>query len=357
MRTATGWHKRLASAAFSALVLVTAGASGSARAATDEPARALADVGNAVYLPNVTKMLGGEDGWQTPFIVQNVGGTSTLVHLAFYSFADGTLVKTRVVPALDPGKSFFHDPNGDADLAAGGQYSVVIRSSASPVVALVNQHQNVRTSNGQAALSYQGLSQGSRTMYAPFFTNVEGQWLTTLVVQNLGMRPADVTLTFQPHVLGGTVVISRTIEPGRSSAIDPRYEPQLARGVLYGVTLRATQPIGVVVNGHWGLPRLLTGSGFSYNAAPANDRPTSFLPYIAKNAGSRSTSLYVQNSATRDITPRVLLCPLNDSLCAGGLNRSAPRPIPPGGVWDLSLNASDIPDGEYSVYSYSDEGE
>ena len=26
-----------------------------------------------IYLPNIVKMLGGPDGWNTPFIVQNVG--------------------------------------------------------------------------------------------------------------------------------------------------------------------------------------------------------------------------------------------------------------------------------------------
>jgi hypothetical protein len=276
------------------------------------------DVGNTVYLPNVTKMLGGEDGWQTPFIVQNVGSVATHVQLEFYSFTGGALTKTRVVPALGPGKSFFHDPNSDVELAAGGQYSVVIRSSSAPVVAVVNQHQNVRTADRQEALSYQGLSAGSTTMYAPFFANIDGQWLTTLVV------------------------------------------------------LTATQPLGVVVNAHWAVtvaprPAPPPGSvpdpmpprshGFSYNAAPANDHPTSFMPYIAKNVDARSTNLFVQNSSTRDITPRLLLCPLNDAKCDGGLNRSAPGPLPPGGVWVLSLNASDVPNGEYSVYSYSDEGE
>ncbi|TME63263.1 MAG: hypothetical protein E6I54_07505, partial [Chloroflexi bacterium] len=29
-----------------------------------------------IYLPNITKMLGGQDGWNTPFIVQNVGASA-----------------------------------------------------------------------------------------------------------------------------------------------------------------------------------------------------------------------------------------------------------------------------------------
>ena len=83
-----------------------------------------------VYLPNVTKMLGGPDGWQTPFIVQNVGAAPTDLTVSFYSFADGSLVAQRHVTGLMPGTSYADVPNNDADLPAGGQFSVVVQSSA-----------------------------------------------------------------------------------------------------------------------------------------------------------------------------------------------------------------------------------
>src|SRR3989442_12360415 len=50
---------------------------------------------STVYLPNVTKMLGGPDGWQTPFIVQNVGPVPTDLTVSFYSFGDGSLLAQR----------------------------------------------------------------------------------------------------------------------------------------------------------------------------------------------------------------------------------------------------------------------
>src|SRR6266508_3887056 len=89
-----------------------------------------------IYLPNIVKMLGGTDGWNTPFIVQNVGAVSATLTFDFYRFTDGALVKTRNVNGLAPGTSVFHSPNHDVDLAAGGQYSVVIKSFGSPVVAV-----------------------------------------------------------------------------------------------------------------------------------------------------------------------------------------------------------------------------
>ena len=95
-----------------------------------------------IYLPNITKMLGGQDGWNTPFIVQNVGASATNLTFEFRRFSDGAVVKSRTVAGLAPGTSVFHCPNCDNELAAGGQYSVVIKSFGSPVVAVVNEHQN-----------------------------------------------------------------------------------------------------------------------------------------------------------------------------------------------------------------------
>src|SRR6266508_6649229 len=61
-----------------------------------------------IFPPNIVKMLGGDDGWNTPFIVQNVGTGSASVSFEFYSFADGSLVKTRNISGLAPGTSVFH---------------------------------------------------------------------------------------------------------------------------------------------------------------------------------------------------------------------------------------------------------
>ena len=114
-----------------------------------------------IYLPNIVKMLGGADGWTTPFIVQNVGTNSTNLTFEFRRFSDGAVVKSRTVAGLAPGTSVFHAPNADTELAAGGQYSVVIKSFGSAVVAVVNEHQNEANPQRQEALSYDGLTSGS----------------------------------------------------------------------------------------------------------------------------------------------------------------------------------------------------
>ncbi|HYK98636.1 MAG TPA: hypothetical protein VEU77_09645, partial [Candidatus Acidoferrales bacterium] len=55
-----------------------------------------------IYLPNITKTLGGPTGWVTPFIVQNVGVAPTDLEVSFFRFSDGALVTCRRISALQP---------------------------------------------------------------------------------------------------------------------------------------------------------------------------------------------------------------------------------------------------------------
>src|SRR5205809_8074405 len=81
-----------------------------------------------IYLPNITKTLGGPSGWVTPFIVQNIGVAPTDLDVSFYRFGDGALMACRRVVALQPFRSFADYPNADIDLPGNTQFSVVVRS-------------------------------------------------------------------------------------------------------------------------------------------------------------------------------------------------------------------------------------
>src|SRR2546423_15548572 len=114
-----------------------------------------------IYLPNITRMLGGADGWNTPFIVQNVGASSTNLTFDFRRFSDGAVVKTRTVTGLAPGTSVFHAPNADGELAAGGPNSAVIQPVRRPVVAAGNEHPNGANPPRHGAPSHDGLTSGA----------------------------------------------------------------------------------------------------------------------------------------------------------------------------------------------------
>ena len=95
---------------------------------TDPPAKATAPIApiarcdatgvpaSTIYLPNITKTLGGADGWYTPFIVQNTGSTATRLEVSFFRFSDGSLVTCHVVGSVAPGTSFADVPTNDTDL-------------------------------------------------------------------------------------------------------------------------------------------------------------------------------------------------------------------------------------------------
>src|SRR5687768_17473966 len=66
---------------------------------------------STVYLPNITRKLGGPNGWYTPFIIQNTGSSNTELEVSFYRFTDGTCVQQYRVSSLAPGTAHSNDPN------------------------------------------------------------------------------------------------------------------------------------------------------------------------------------------------------------------------------------------------------
>lgn len=285
-----------------------------------------------VYLPNITKTLGGPAGWYTPFIVQNVGETSVTLEVSFYRFADGSLVTCRKVTGLAPGTSFADVPNNDADLPHDTQFSVVVRAFGAPVVSVVNEHQ----SSGSRAenASYVGLASGATSVYLPWVAKHADGWLTTFIMQNLGTAPTTITARFISLDSTKTATLTRSAGPGRSTFIDPSVEGALAAGVEYAVTLTADQAIAAVVNAHNDALSVAAPRVFSYNGSPAPTASEAFLPLVTRNSDGigRTSRIVVQNAGTSDATPTLTL----RAFAGGGVySVSAPRVIKPGASWSF----------------------
>ena len=301
-----------------------------------------------IYLPNVTRMLGGPDGWNTPFIVQNVGTASTTLTFEFRRFSDGAVVKVRTVSALAAGTSVFHCPNCDQELAAGGQYSVVIKSFGSPVVAVVNEHQNEANPQRQEALSYDGLSFGSTKVHLPYVAALSGGFYCTVIAQNLGSALASATADFKSFDGLKIAQLARTIVAGGSQFIDPRFEPNLTAGTEYAVTLTSTQPLGVVVNCHNDDASNPAPRAFSYNGVLAGSEIRTFAPYVAKNVNGRTSRVILQNIGTTSAQPV-----LHWGSVGGPITTflNGPAAVAPGAVWTYDFGTSNVPDGERSIYA------
>jgi len=276
---------------------------------------------NTVYLPNITKTLGGPGGWVTPFIVQNVDAANpTNLEVSYYKFSDGCLVTRRIVNGLQPFRSSADIPNSDADLPNDTQFSVVVRSFGAKVVAVVNEVQGSGASfEGLSYIATDGIG-GANTVYLPNVTRKFYGYDVPFIIQNLGTAQARINVnfvSFDGQITYNIVVIA---DPAKSTVVDPDYLPayigQPNSGLRdltgYAVTVSSPdQPIAVVANAHneTGAP-----VAFSYNGL-ATGAPTLYAPYAAKNADGigRYSPVIVQNMGAAAVTPTLAFTPLGSS--------------------------------------------
>jgi hypothetical protein len=104
-----------------------------------------------VSLPNITRTLGGTDGWTTPILIQSV--TATSVTLSWYRFSDGTLVTTQTL-SFTAGTAQRIDPRVVAALPDNTQFSVVATGNGT-LVALVTE---LNFQGGDGAMFYDGFA-------------------------------------------------------------------------------------------------------------------------------------------------------------------------------------------------------
>lgn len=322
------------------------------------PARA--DLPTATnYLPNITKTLGGPNGFQTPFITQNTGTTNATLEISFYKFSDGSCVK-RLTVTKTPGTSFAFVPNNDSGLPDDSQFSVVVRSYGATIVSVVNQHQG---SGARAeALSYVGASEGAKTVSLPNITRRFFGFVTPFIIQNLGTSATTANAQFLPR--GGTsspITVLRVIEPGRSQFVDPNSTPGLVDGTAYSVSVTASEPIAVIVNTHKDAATEEFPVAYSANGV-SGGAETVYGPYAAKNAQGigRLSTIVTQNVGTAISTPVLKLTPLGGgtttSFALGSLNAGASRAFDPRytdgdtakAFCGPAASAGCLGDGEYS---------
>jgi hypothetical protein len=287
---------------------------------------------NTVYLPNITKTLGGPSGWVTPFIVQNIDAVGTNLELNFYRFSDGCLVTRRVVNGLQPLRSFADIPNNDADLPGDTQFSVVVRSFGGNVVSVVNEVQGSgATFQG---LSYAGSTSGAMVVYLPNVTRRFFGYDVPFIIQDLGAAQAHASVRFVSFDGTLTYTMSVSADPQQSAVVDPNFLPAyngsansgLRDGTQYAVTVTSDQPVAVVVNAHneTGAPVAYSHNGLTVGA------PKVYAPYAAKNADGvgRFSPIVVQNLGTASVSPTLTFTPLASSSSGGGYPASLPNDSP-----------------------------
>ena len=286
-----------------------------------------------VYLPNVTKTLGGATGWQTPFIVQNTGTATASLEVSYYRFLNGACAVRRTVSNLRPGTSFSDVPNNDHDLPGDTQFSVVVKSFGvgSDIVSVVNQHAG--SGSRAEALSYVGVSEGDTSVFLPNITRRFFGYVTPFIIQNLGTSEATATARFVSFDGSApTITVTRDIPVGGSKFVDPNTTTGLVDGKQYSVTVSANRPVSVVVNTHNDAATVAAPVAYSTNGITVG-ADTVYGPLAAKNGAGVAdvTTIVVQNLSTAAIEPTLTF----DVLSGTGTTQtiSAPDPIPAGQSW------------------------
>ncbi|TMF23490.1 MAG: hypothetical protein E6I28_12735 [Chloroflexi bacterium] len=251
------------------------------------------------------------------------------------------------------------------------QFSVVVQSFGSKIVGVVNEQQGTGTRS--EALSYDGFTAGANTVYLPNITRkFFGLFDTPFIIQNLGSSTASVTASFKSFDgTGPTIVIPRTIDPGRAKPIDPDSDdinlgaPGLTDNKQYAVTVSANQPVAVVVNTQ------ADKASVANPVASATDGITSgaatvYGAYAAKNAQGvgRRSSIIVQNLGGAAVTPKITFTPLNggpgtaNTYTFGAINPNSSKAFDPRfsfstqGTTNVPCStggADCLADGEYSI--------
>lgn len=270
------------------------------------------------YLPNITKTLGGPTGFQTPFIVQNVGSGTTTLEVSWYRFSDGSCAKRLSVDRA-AGTSYAYVPNNDPALSNDSQFAVVVRSFGAAIVSVVNEHQGVGAR--AEALSYDGFSAGAKNVFLPnitrrFCAGCRGGgtgFVTPFIMQNLGTTTATINVQFVER--GSTAapfnIAPVIVDPGKSKFVDPNSTLGLQDGKAYAVTLTADQPIAVVVNTHDDAPTSQFPAAYSADGI-SDSASTIYAPYLAKNTDgvARVSTVVVQNTGTAATTASIKFTPL-----------------------------------------------
>jgi len=102
------------------------------------------------YLPNVTRTLGGTNGWSTPIVIQTVTASGATVE--WRRFADGALVTTQNL-TIATGSAMKVDPRTVTGLSDNTQYAVTVNGTGGSVTAVVTE---LNFEGGDGAMIYEG---------------------------------------------------------------------------------------------------------------------------------------------------------------------------------------------------------
>lgn len=242
---------------------------------------------HVIYLPLVASQDGPDRGWNSRFVVQNLGDTPACVTLTYFSnYTDGPVLYDPYDPAEKRPRRLSGCPKGGRPIEPGGS---LFRDSQTMGVGpgftgsvRITTHENKAGDDPDAQFitaaadqyhaqyshfaSYRGLADTElgRSLILPLIDREVGplnQWSTHFQIVNKDpKKPATVTLVFEGYDLnnGGAFVSKRNTLQVRAARLCLQDRDDFANCLAPGdrlptnfvgtVKITATQPVGVIVN-------------------------------------------------------------------------------------------------------------
>jgi hypothetical protein len=172
-----------------------------------------------IYLPNITRTLGGTSGWTTPIVLQRVSGldsvpSSSTATLRWYRFSDGTLAVTEYVPGLAIGASVKVDPRSVPGLTDNTQYAVVVDAPGTAVASVLEL-----SALGDGAMSYEGFYAAGAVSAAPTPTTMSLSPSTATVGTGSTQQLAATVKDQSGNAFTG-VPITWSVSPATAGTVD-----------------------------------------------------------------------------------------------------------------------------------------
>jgi hypothetical protein len=261
---------------------------------------------------NLPLIMCGNSGFDTWFNVQNIGNADATVNIIYTAGGAGTSSSEGPV-TIRPGAALtFNQAAGsttrNCSNGLGGRFvgsaTISNNSSNQPLVAEVME---INTTNLPLLLGYTGFASGSSTVQLPLIMANNGNFYTSIQVQNLGFINTAVTVSYSPNTGGGgnptaeifalapgaaKTIIQNGVPPGNGSLNNwdsiGRYVGGAAVTNSYG------QPLAVIVNQQRLSVAPFMGSAYE-GFDPGQATRFASAPLIMANNSTYYTSIQVLN--------------------------------------------------------------
>lgn len=241
-------------------------------------------------------------GWWTGFQVVNVGTSDATVVVTLYDSQSANTYQS-VSKTIAPNASYTFSPLSAADWTTAppdGFIGSAVISADQPILAIVNEQNNLAGASGIAAGSYRGFTadQTNTRLLFPLVKHDYGSThrTTTFFVQNASETAANVYATFRIGTSTYTKVYS-SVGPFELQVIHPS-DAGVPTGSLGSLEITSTVKLAGIYNEHQHTATiantLLSTKGF----APSEADTLLYVPLYKQNYNTAYSGIQVQNAGT-----------------------------------------------------------